>query len=55
MNGQGSEVGMVIKLEAIKFCVRVPAEKRDFLSTLGFAESPYLIGKTGWFAGGKVG
>jgi hypothetical protein len=30
MNGQDSVVGMVIKLEAIKFCVRVPAEKRDF-------------------------
>jgi len=30
MNGQGSAVGMVIKLEAIKFCVRVTAEKRDF-------------------------
>ena len=30
MKSQGSVVGMVIKLEATKFCVRVPAEPRDF-------------------------
>jgi uncharacterized protein (DUF342 family) len=30
MKSQGSVVGMVIKLEAIKLFVRVPAETRDF-------------------------
>ena len=30
MKNQSSVVGMVIKLEAKKFCVRIPAETREF-------------------------